>query len=253
MRLCYSPAAIALEAASARGLLGTVLTILAHRGNVDGPNRQSENRASTLDAALRRGYGLETDIRRAPDGTFYIAHDPTSRTDGLEAAVSCASFRAHPGAEIALNVKELGDEAALVRFLVEQGVDTQVFLFDMELLEPVAGETLELYRRLRPTLRLAARVSDRGESVDRALAMTGADIIWLDEFDGPWCTAQDIRRLRAAGRVVYAVSPDLHGASLDVARERWHFFCNYGVNGICTDYADALAAYVGLGFSGITP
>jgi glycerophosphoryl diester phosphodiesterase len=230
-----------------------VLTILAHRGNVHGPHPAAENRVSTIDTALRRGFGLETDIRRATGGTFYIAHDPTCEIAGLEAEQFCACFRQHPGAEIALNIKELGDEAALVRFLVDQSIDQQVFLFDMELIEPRPGETLSLFRKLHPTLRLAARVSDRDEPVERALAMTEASIIWLDEFDAPWCTREDVRRLKAAGRTVYVVSPDLHGAPLEASVERWNFFCSAGVDGICTDYADALAAHVREHFPGLEP
>ena len=41
-------------------------------------------------------------------------------------------------------------------------------------------------RDLHPTIRLAARVSDRGESIERALGISVASVIWLDEFDGPF-------------------------------------------------------------------
>lgn len=229
-----------------------MFSILSHRGNIYGPNRDTENRLPSVEAALQRGWGLETDIRRAPDGTFYIAHDQTDDCEGLDATQFCGLFRAHPDAVIALNVKELGDEAALVAFLGAQGVDRQVFLFDMELIEPVAGQTAALLRSLHPTLLLAARVSDRGEPVDRALAMEAAVVIWLDEFDGPWATAGDIRRLKDAGRTVHAVSPELHGASVDAARDRWTFFCKAGVDGICTDYPDELDRHVRRELPGIT-
>ena len=149
-------------------------------------------------------------------------------------------FRARPHAVIALNIKELGDEAALIAFLESQGVIAQTFLFDMELIEPRAGETARRFRDLHPAVSLAARVSDRGESIARALDIDVASVIWLDEFDGLWCTESDVRALKDAGRTVYAVSPELHGAPPAVTRERWADFINWGVDGICTDYPLAL-------------
>jgi glycerophosphoryl diester phosphodiesterase len=218
-----------------------MITILAHRGNVIGPRPDTENTVPALRMALAHGWGVETDIRRAPDGGFYISHGRRTTAGGAEAAEVFAVFRAHPRATIALNVKETGDEAALVAYLDEQGVLAQTFLFDMELVEPHAGETAALFRRLHGSVRLAARVSDRHEPLEPALAIESASIIWLDEFDGPWCTDADVRRLRNAGRVVYAVSPELHGGSLHKARARWMQFHDWGVDGICTDYPALLA------------
>ncbi len=217
-----------------------VITILAHRGNTDGPDHASENRLPSVQAALSRGWGLETDIRRARDGQFYISHDPRESAEGFLADGICEAIRARPSATIALNIKEIGDEAALVDYLVTQDIIQQVFLFDMELIEPVAGRTAARYRELHPTVRIAARVSDRQEPGERALQIHVASVVWLDEFDGPWCAEGDIARLKAAGRRVYAVSPDLHGHSLQTARERWIRFCSWGVDGICTDYPSEL-------------
>jgi glycerophosphoryl diester phosphodiesterase len=215
-------------------------TILSHRCNVTGARPSMENSVPATRVALGAGWGIETDIRRAADGRFYISHDRRASADGRLAEDFCWQFRLAPAATIALNVKELGDEAALIAFLAEQRVLRQVFLFDMELLEPVAGQTARRFRELSADVRLAARVSDRGESIDRALAIPEADIIWLDEFDAPWSTEADIRRLHDAGRIVHAVSPDLHGGSFQQARKRWLDFIQWGVDGICTDYPAAL-------------
>ena len=214
--------------------------ILSHRGNIVGPCPSAENRLPTVDAALRWHWGLETDIRRDASGRFYIAHDPRPTAAGFLAEDFCALFRAHPTATIALNIKELGDEAALLRFLEEQDVLDQVYLFDMELLEEAPGTTAGRFRALNDRVRLAARVSDRGETIDRALAIEAASIIWLDEFDGPHFTARDVARLHAEGRQVHVVSPELHGAPYQVARARWFEFLDWGVDGICTDYPAAL-------------
>ena len=217
--------------------------VLSHRGNLIGPSPSTENGVPTLRAALWSGWGLETDIRRSPDGRFYVSHDQRPSPNGNAAEACTAIFRAHPTATIALNVKELGGEDALIAFLEAEGVLAQTFLFDMELVERRAGDTARRFRDLHPTVRLAARVSDRGETIDQALGIEVASIIWLDEFDGPWSTECDIRRLKDAGRTVHAVSPDLHGASFEQTRTRWKDFIRWGVDGICTDYPAALDRY----------
>lgn len=227
--------------------------ILAHRGNLTGPAPLTENTLSAIEACVSRGWGVEIDIRRDAGGRFYFAHDARPHSAAAPAGASaetpadasadaiCACLRAHPDATAALNIKELGYEEALLRYLHEQQVARQVFLFDAELIEPEAGATARLFRRLDSHIRLAARVSDRREPVERALGLDCASIIWLDEFDRQWASARGIRRLKNQGRSVYAVSPELHGHSLDVARRRWEDFIRWGVDGICTDYPAALA------------
>jgi glycerophosphoryl diester phosphodiesterase len=215
--------------------------VIAHRGNLAGPSSTAENGTQTMRAVLDCGWGIETDIRRAADGRFYISHDPRASPEGRLAEDFCALFRAYPAATIALNIKELGSEDELVALLAQQNVLAQMFLFDMELLEPRAGGIARRCRDLHPTIRLAARVSDRGESIERALDIDVASVIWLDEFDGPCFTEADVSRLKKAGRTVHAVSPDLHGRSAADTRARWMDFIRWGVDGICTDYPAALA------------
>jgi glycerophosphoryl diester phosphodiesterase len=215
--------------------------VVSHRGNLVGPCPSAENRLPAVRVALGCGWGLETDIRRAADGRFYVSHDAQPSAEGLHAEDFCALFRAHPTSTIALNIKEHGDEDALLALLDREGVLAQTFLFDMELIEDQAGATARRFRDLHPTVRLAARVSDRGEPIARALAIDVASVIWLDECDGPCFTQSDISRLKNAGRLVHAVSPDLHGASAEDTRARWSDFIRWGVDGICTDYPAALA------------
>ena len=215
------------------------MDILAHRANVAGPDHATENSPSAFRAALSRGWGLEIDVRHA-GGRLYISHD--ARDDAGSGpwtgdADECfAAIRQHPRATIAVNIKETGREAELLSELARYGVLGQCFLFDMELVEVHRGETARAFRSLNTTVALAARVSDRNEPVDGALADTEAGVVWLDEFDGPWCAEADVRRLKAAGKAVYAVSPDLHGGTLERAQRRWIDFFTWNVDGICTDY-----------------
>jgi glycerophosphoryl diester phosphodiesterase len=217
------------------------MIILAHRGNIGGPDPQRENSLGLLGEALARGFGLETDVRYSPGQGFYISHDPIAPSADSLLTVHAALWRRFPAATIALNVKELGQERALVEALKTLGVASQVFLFDMELLESRAGETARLVRRFDAAVRLAARVSDRNEPVERALGIEAASAVWLDEFDGPWATEETVLRLKDAGKTVYAVSPELHGASLREASARWRDFARWGVDGICTDWPERFA------------
>jgi hypothetical protein len=216
------------------------MEILAHRGNQDGPSPSTENTQAAVRACLARGWGLETDIRRSADGAFYIAHDRTARTPANAAEVFSALWRQCPKATIALNIKELGYEKELVEFLLRENLLSHVFLFDMEFIEPKAGSTAALFRRLCAPLRLAVRVSDHHESIDHAIQARECDVVWADEFEQLWLQASDIRRLKEAGKTIYAISPELHGFSLDVMRSRWTDFGAWGIDGICTDYPQEL-------------
>src|SRR5262249_17799326 len=151
-------------------------------------------------------------------GVFYFSHDPREADDPSPADAVCGAIRRHPSATVALNLKELGYERELLEYLDRQRILRQMVLFDMELIEPVPAETARLLRGCHPTIRIAARVSDRGERVDRALSIAAASVIWLDEFDLLWATETDVQRLREAGRTIYAVAPDLHGAPFERTR-----------------------------------
>jgi len=222
------------------------MIVLAHRGNLHGPDPEHENSPDSIAAAISRGFGIETDVRRAPDGGFYISHDPIQPTPRHALAVHAALWRRNPRATIALNIKETGNEVQLIAELNALGVAGQVFLFDMELVEPVAGEMAARFRALDRNIAIAARVSDRREPPAQALAIGAAESIWLDEFDGPWTTRATVAGLIQAGKRVYGVSPDLHGATPELAAKRWQDFASWGVAGICTDWPLRLAAQLGV-------
>lgn len=223
------------------------MIVLAHRGNLRGPDPMHENSPDSIAAAISSGFGIETDLRRAADGNFYVSHDPMQPSPRNALAVHAALWRSNPDATVALNIKETGNEAQLIGELNTLGVAGQVFLFDMELIEPVAGEMATRFRALDRHVAIAARVSDRREPSARALAIDAAETIWLDEFDGPWATRTTVADLILAGKRVYGVSPDLHGATPEQATRRWQDFASWGVTGICTDWPLRLAAELGIG------
>jgi len=221
--------------------------ILAHRGLLSGADSALENRFETLVQALGEGFGVETDVRYCTDrGRHYLSHDPafwTSENDAFRFLESC---RRHPGQVVALNLKDLGGLPTLLGRISDLDLWGHLFLFDMELIEPVPGETARALQDFDSRSRIAARVSERDEPVERAAACPFSDRVWLDEFDGPWASQATFQELARAGKPVWAVSPDLHGRSLEESRRRWGELLAWGARGICTDHPLELAGFLDL-------
>src|SRR5690349_9537008 len=105
-------------------------TILAHRANLTGPHSVVENSLAACARALELGFGLETDLRRDAVGRFYIAHDPHPWTSENSLEAYSELFAQHPSAELAINVKELGYEAALIELMNSGRLGRSSFYFD---------------------------------------------------------------------------------------------------------------------------
>lgn len=50
------------------------MRLIAHRGNVNGPDRSAENSLDYIDTAIGLAYDVEVDLRRK-SGEFYLGHD----------------------------------------------------------------------------------------------------------------------------------------------------------------------------------
>jgi hypothetical protein len=50
------------------------MKIIAHRGNLHGPNRNTENKPETIEQAIRAGFDCEIDVWYIRD-TYYLGHD----------------------------------------------------------------------------------------------------------------------------------------------------------------------------------
>lgn len=213
--------------------------ILAHRANLRGPHSVIENSLPACAKALREGFGLETDLRRDAGGQFYVAHDPQARTADNSLEGYTALFRKFPKAELAINVKEPGYEAELIEQMRAGNLGARSFYFDFELLEPKTPGAAQ--RKLRAlsggdAVRLASRLSDRGENMAQCLGVP-AEIVWADEFDSLWLTAREVEQVKAAGRLFYVISPEIHGFDHQTMLGRWKDFKAWHVDGVCTDYA----------------
>ena len=52
------------------------MKLIAHRGNINGPNLLEENRPEYIDFAIQLGYNVEIDIRFDDDTKqFFLGHD----------------------------------------------------------------------------------------------------------------------------------------------------------------------------------
>ena len=51
------------------------MILIAHRGNISGPNPEMENNPLYIDRALEKGYDVEIDIRGSFYTKFYLGHD----------------------------------------------------------------------------------------------------------------------------------------------------------------------------------
>lgn len=213
--------------------------ILAHRANLHGPASVVENSLAACASALEQGFGLETDLRRDAGGRFYVSHDSSPRTAGNSLETYTELFARFPGAELAINVKELGYENELIELSRAGRLGAKHFLFDFELLEPATPGAAQ--RKLRGlehggAVRLAARLSDRGEPLAQCLGIP-AEVVWADEFDSLWLTEREVEQVQAAGRLFYVISPEIHQFDCATMLKRWQQFKAWQVDGVCTDYA----------------
>ena len=213
-------------------------TILAHRANLKGPRSVVENSLAACADALAAGFGLETDLRRDASGVFYISHDAQPRTPANSLEAYAKLFRQYPAAELAINVKELGYEPELIELMRSGQLGQRSFYFDFELLEPKAPGAAQRKIKSLPhgsSVRIASRLSDRREPLAQCLSIP-AEVVWGDEFDKLWLTEADARSVRAAGRLLYMISPEIHGFDLATTRRRWQDFKTWGIDGLCTDF-----------------
>ena len=51
------------------------MILIAHRGNIHGPNPELENNPFYIDKAIEQGYNVEIDIRGSFYTKFYLGHD----------------------------------------------------------------------------------------------------------------------------------------------------------------------------------
>jgi glycerophosphoryl diester phosphodiesterase len=211
--------------------------ILAHRGNLRGPDPERENTVSYLKEALRNGFSVEFDVNFDPGHQrLVLSHDENPHAPERDPEAFLHEAGKH-GLH-ALNVKNLLSVEGIVQTLQRNGGTNRFFLFDFELLtEDLAGCRFWMRSLAKRGLRVAYRISDREPFLEDYVRWPWVKLIWLDEFDTPWVKEGDVAALSAAGKTVFYVSPELHGENdLDKIRYRWREVVSWGIDGICTDY-----------------
>lgn len=213
--------------------------VLAHRGLLDGPDAVRENTLGALRAAAaEHGHGLEFDVRADGD-RLVLSHDPARWSPVLDATALLAD---PPGDALhALNVKEPAAMPAILDVLERAGTLDRFFLFDFELACATRDEAAALSAACAERgATVARRLSDREPVLGEIVSDDAVAHVWLDELDGPWVDRDTVAALTGAGKHVWYVSPDLHGREgLDTLPARWAKARDWGVTGICTDYATA--------------
>ena len=206
--------------------------MIAHRGWWTLPGQR--NTPEAFEAALRSGFGIETDIRDSR-GTLVISHDmprggEQTFTEFLQQYNDCGST-----ATLALNIKADG-LAAAVQSLLQQYDVTNYFCFDMSIPDSRG------YMRLG--MPVYARLSEI--ELDSPLVRQ-APGVWLDAFERQWFGVDQIAQLLCEGKQVCVVSPELHGRGhqpLWDQLETWldeyadHMPAGSGRLMLCTDLPD---------------
>ncbi|WP_193197646.1 hypothetical protein [Nostoc sp. MG11] len=212
-----------------------MVEILAHRGNIIGSDYQRENNLSACKECLDLEFGLELDVRTYKN-KLYAKHDPVTSEQTQSWTEIVEVIRNYPQLTIAINIKDTGNENALIKSICQLNL-LKVFLFDLELVVGIENynSLASVYKNLNSKLEIAIRVSDKGETLERAIEST-SNVVWLDEFDNFWLSQQVIQKLSVAGKKVYAVAPDLHKHSANISLARCQEFIAWNVAGICTDY-----------------
>lgn len=213
------------------------MIILAHRGLWRQPAER--NSLPALCAALREGFGVETDVRDR-DGELVISHDPPG-AGALALADFLDAYKGIPQAGLlALNVKADGLQPALAAALDSRGIGAdQYFVFDM-----AVPDALGYLRRGMPSFTRKSEVEPVPAFIDHAAG------IWLDCFEKDWINEREIREHCDAGRTIALVSPELHGRDWRKAWETWRKAyrdaLRLGHGGrimLCTDYPREAKAF----------
>ena len=212
------------------------MELLAHRGVWT--TRDERNAPHAIEAAFRRGWGVETDLRDLA-GRIAISHDGPLADHTYFLDDLLTTWRAHGGAgTLALNIKADGLQAAVADML-RPGEADRCFVFDAS----VPDERLWLRAGIVPTFVRHSELEPAPEASPHYRLAAG---VWLDAFEGEWWDAGVVRAHLANGLRVAIVSPELHGRPHEATWRRladgglWH---EPGVL-LCTDLpaeADAFA------------
>lgn len=245
------------------------MKIFAHRGMA---SEFPENSHSAIKAAFDQGFEVEVDVRFTKDGEIALVHDrDLLRLCGNAVAVSdldideirsnefltlpaeaMAGFkdmvelhkRYGNQRSIAIHFKQEDQTPENCRKLAESvcehGLRNRSFIFNLGM------EACMTIRELDKDIKLGVIVSDREfeefvylpDIIKKAPDIF--DIVWAAEFENIYSSGF-FNNVKAAGKQVYAVSPELHRnlghpKAFTGYQEIWPMLYDWGLDGICTDF-----------------
>lgn len=208
------------------------LEILAHRGWWHKP--EEKNGRTALARAFAAGYGIETDLRDCA-GEIVVSHDmPQPGAMTFDALLELyLSYPMRP--TLALNIKADGMAVAVAGQLKARGI-TQYFVFDMSVPDTLGYLTHDL------TVYTRKSEYEAGSKLDERAAG-----IWLDAFERPFVTPEDLDSVLDRGQIAALVSPELHRKPHEDAWRIWRdtLARRTGVARVmlCTDLPDQAETY----------
>ena len=197
------------------------MVILAHRGYWG--SNITKNSMPSFKKALKRGYGIETDIRDS-DGVLVISHNiPTGNEHNLEALLY--HYKSHGyNSMLALNIKSDGLSEDLGLLINKYGIENY-FVFDMSIPDTI------------PYFKNKTNVYTRHSDIEiTPLLYDQSSGVWLDMFFEDWVTENTINNHIKLGKRVCLVSPELHGRKYYDFWTRLKVMNLMGEIMICTDY-----------------
>lgn len=251
------------------------MLIFAHRGlKLEYP----ENTMPAFRAAADAGFGIELDIRLTADGHLVCIHNPdtegitpqklvvretkilelmafgvrTETSDNvgwipsfLDEVVPFVIKTFSPGQVATIHVKEeeQGDQQLqmLATAFAKHDLYDKAILFDLTL-----GAAARV-RALDPRIKIFISVGEErfAPSIylweDLAGEEALYDGVWWDEWKTPGSeyTAERAAAIQAAGKLIYAISPELHTVhghphAQSGYEQDWHDFIAWGIDGVCT-------------------
>jgi hypothetical protein len=237
--------------------------ILDHRSSGATSAGHMENTLEAFGWSLERGYGIETDIRMQSDGDIVISHEDLTAEEAsggghlptLDEFFSLLGVTKRISRDtIALHLK-LGEQTPvmikqLVTKINEHNLASIVFVFDL------TRQAVDEFARHDPGRMIRLAIS-LGADHHSGTIYTAADldlfadvpIIWWDEwgvvngqrYDGQLYTANNVKALKARGKKIFAISPDVaYQSSHPLALNRkylsvWQKMISWDIDGICTD------------------
>lgn len=208
--------------------------VLAHRGWWE--SRAEHNSIAALSRALIAGHGIETDLRDRGSAVV-VSHDMATPASPQLSELLERYKEAGWQGMLALNVKADGLVDEIERLLRVYGID-RYFLFDMSIPDtlPYLARGLHVYTR-------------RSEFEKRSALDVRSAGVWLDAFEAPFVSDNDLRDALESANSVALVSPELHRKDHLKAWALWKSTIASHVAGegkpimICTDFPEEAASF----------